>query len=1014
MVRKILFVFMGAAFWVAVAAGPVAAQQGRITGQVTSTASGGPLAGVQVYIQALDLGGLSQANGRFLMSVPPGAHTVTASRIGYGDLSSLVTVGAGQTVVLDFLLTEDAVALDEILVTGTAGGTQRRAIGNVVERLDVGTIADVSGSTNIQEVLGARVPGLYMVSSAGQAGLSGQKIRIRGVSSLGVSNDPIVFVDGIRMSAGVMDMGGAYSSRLNDINPNDIESIEVIKGPAAATLYGTEAANGVVQIITKKGVVGAPVFSAALETGVNWFQNPAGFFGKVYGTMPSGEVINYNLYKAEDRGLGGFPQNTLFQNGPLAKVNLSVRGGTDLIRYYASIDRGYEEGFVGWNVDKRLGGRLSLDITASDKLNIAVNGSFLRSDTRGGGGNIMGVFRRAHPTERFLPGYETRGFQVPFEFYDDYNVETISVDRDTWSIAANFNPVDWLATKVVVGKDRPREDQTDLLFREPGAPKGHFRSNGLGYKRIYVTDAIINTMDFSTTASYQVSDGLGTATSFGVQYYTTENVFTATRGDEFATGTLSTVGAAANTDANETFVQNKTLGGYIQEQFDWQGRFFLTAAIRADDNSAFGTNFDIATYPKVSATWVTSEEEFWGVDFIDPLRVRAAWGQAGQQPDAFASSRLYRSEPAPGGGGILTPDQFGNPDLGPEKGQELEVGFDAGLFDGKVNVEFSQYWKTTKNAIISQPVIESTGFSGNQFINAGEVKNWGTELGLGIQMLDSGPLRWDLGINASRLGNEVSQLGDTKRILISSQGANYQVEGFPLAGLWTTYVVSADPSPTFASDGTVINVMCDAGTGPLSVEGTPYMRGGPAVDCADAPLLYTGRSGEPTWIAQISNTFTLYDNLRLFVSVDGRGGAMQTRQDIGASVTTYGNVEPRVLKDNLAFQAQVSVTRIPLSQMNTGYINLREIALQYTLPESLAGRMGASRVTVRGATQNVLYLWRESTRAGYFEINGGADIYPGVKGRSPETTDIGGDFGGHTHNAAPPLGRATLSLNFTF
>ena len=1010
MVRKILFVFIGAAFWVAVGVGPVTAQQqGRVTGLVTSTASGGPLAGVQVYIQALDLGGLSQANGRFLMNVPPGTHTVTASRIGYADVSSAVTVGADQTVVVNFAMNEDAVALDEILVTGTAGGTQRRAIGNVVERLDVSTIREVSGATSIQEVLGARVPGLYMVSSAGQAGLSGQKIRIRGVSSLGVTNDPIVFVDGIRMDASINNLGSAYSSRLNDINPNDIESIEVIKGPAAATLYGTEAANGVVQIITKKGVAGAPVFTAALETGANWFTNPQRFFGQIYGTMPTGEVINYNLYREEEKA--GRPP---FSMGLMGKVNVSVRGGTDLIRYFASIDRGYEEGYVPWNVDKRLGGRLSLDITASDRLNIAVNGSFLRSDTRGAAGNILGVFRRAHPTERFLPGFETRGFQIPFEMYETNNHETISVDRDTWSIQANYNPVDWLASKLVVGKDRPREDQSDLLFREPGAPRGHFGSSGLGYKRIYVTDMIINTMDFSTTASYQVSDALGTATSFGVQYYTTENSYTATRGDDFATGTLSTVGAAANTDANETFVANKTLGGYIQEQFDWQGRFFLTTAIRADDNSAFGTNFDIATYPKVSATWVTSEEEFWALDWIDPLRVRAAWGQAGQQPDAFASSRLYRSAPAPGGGGILTPDQFGNPDLGPEKGQELEVGFDAGLFDGKVNIEFSQYWKTTKNAIISQPVIESTGFSGNQFINAGEVKNWGTELGLGIQMLDSGPLRWDLGINASRMGNEVSQLGDTKRILISSQGANYQVEGFPLAGLWTTYVVSAQPSATFATDGSVRNVLCDGGTGPLSVEGTPYMRGGPAIDCADAPLLYNGRSGEPTWIAQIHNTFTIYDNLRLFISLDGQGGHAQTRQDVGASITTYGNVKPRVLRDNLAFQAQVAVTRIRLSQFNKGYISLREIALQYDLPESLAGRMGASRVTARAATHNVMYLWQEAKYAGRASINGGADKYPGVRSRNPETTNIAGDFGGHTHNNAPPLGRATFSLNFTF
>jgi hypothetical protein len=278
-------------------------------------------------------------------------------------------------------------------------------------------------------------------------------------------------------------------------------------------------------------------------------------------------------------------------------------------------------------------------------------------------------------------------------------------------------------------------------------------------------------------------------------------------------------------------------------------------------------------------------------------------------------------------------------------------------------------------------------------------------------MLDTGPLRWDLGINTSRLGNEVSQLGDTKRILIKSQGANYQVEGFPLAGLWSTYAISGEFVPG-TSDGSVQNVMCDAGTGPLSVEGKPYTRGGPPVSCKDAPLLYNGRSGEPTWTIQLHNTFTIYDNLRLFVSIDGRGGAAQTRQDIGAGVTTYGNLYPRVYRDNLAFQSQVSITRIPLSQFNTGFISLREIGLQYSLPESVAASMGASRITARAATHNIMYLWREDKRAGRHVLADGT-VYEGMKSRSPEVSSLG-DFQGHVHNNVPALGRATFTLNFTF
>src|SRR5690606_34299875 len=211
------------------------AQTGTVSGRVVDSQTMQPIASAQVFIPDLSLGALSREDGRYLLvNVPAGTHRIDAQVIGYRTASLTVTVGAGQTANAEFALDQDALALDEIVVTGTPGGTQRRALGNVVGRVDAAS-TDASPAANVEELLGSRVPGLVIQSASGTVGAAGAPIRIRGVSSPGVSNDPIIFVDGVRMNSSLTTMNDGASSRLNDINPNDIESIEVIKGPAAST-----------------------------------------------------------------------------------------------------------------------------------------------------------------------------------------------------------------------------------------------------------------------------------------------------------------------------------------------------------------------------------------------------------------------------------------------------------------------------------------------------------------------------------------------------------------------------------------------------------------------------------------------------------------------------------------------------------------------------------------------------------------------------------------------------------
>ncbi|HEX2168369.1 MAG TPA: carboxypeptidase-like regulatory domain-containing protein, partial [Longimicrobiales bacterium] len=252
---------------------------GTVRGRVVTANTARPVGEVQVSVPGTGRGTATNADGQFLLlNVPAGTHTIRAELIGYSPLEQAITVTAGETVTVELELSESAIALDELVVTGTAGGQERRAIGNVVTQVRAAEAVETALIPNVQGLLNARASNVVVMPGTGMVG-TGAKIRIRGASSLALSNDPLIYVDGVRVDnaqatgPSVQAFGSSVISRWNDFNPDDIESIEVIKGPAAATLYGTEASKGVVHIITKKGKIGTPVWNFSMRQGASWFQD---------------------------------------------------------------------------------------------------------------------------------------------------------------------------------------------------------------------------------------------------------------------------------------------------------------------------------------------------------------------------------------------------------------------------------------------------------------------------------------------------------------------------------------------------------------------------------------------------------------------------------------------------------------------------------------------------------------------------------------------------------------------
>jgi TonB-dependent starch-binding outer membrane protein SusC len=973
-------------------------QEGTITGLVVARGGGGPLSAVQVLIPDIARGVLTDASGRYtLRGVPAGSYRLRAERIGYAAMEVAVDVVSGQTAVANFELMRQALALDEMVVTGTAGGAQRRAVGNVVDRISAEQQLELTPVADIQQLMAFKSPGFSVLPAQGEVGAGGS-MRIRGGSTIGLSSEPIVYIDGIRMNNELSGPGGTQGrnlSRLSDINPDDIESIEIIKGPAAATLYGTEASSGVIQIITKRGVEGAPRFDFSVGQGANWFANPAGRLGEVYGLDGSGELISVNLYRHEEQhGLG-----PIFRTGHVQNYSGSVTGGTGMVQYFASASWDDQEGYDPINWRKALATRINLSVLPRDNFTLSFHSSYMRSTVQKAQGFPDDLLRQVLWGTPTTLDSRLRGFlrRTPEAIRED--TENISkVNRVLAGVRVDHMTTSWLTQRLNLGIDVTSEDNHGLVRRHPEGASWFFAGNSLGAKNAEVRRFEIFSLDYSGTAEFDLTDDISTATSLGAQYFRRSLNHQTLTGRIFPAPGFETIGSMAVTSSGEDYVENVTVGTYVQQQFGWQDRVFVTGAIRADDNSAFGADFNAALYPKFSATWVVHEESFWNPDRISQLRLRGAWGAAGRQPDIFDAPRLYDAVTGPGDQAGLSPSAFGNPDLKPERAQELEVGFDAGFLSDRVALEYTYYTKTTRDAIVHAPLPPSVGFPGSQVLNIGQLSNWGHEIGLTARLVERPRFSWETGLQYSILRDRVDDLGGLDAVTTDSRGGAQHRVGYPLDSFFWWRIISADLAP----DGTTSNEMCDGGTGSDGLS-----PGGAPVPCDVAPRVYWGRSTNPTSEGGIWTTVTM-GNLRLHARADGRGGPMFSSH-AAINHTAFQNSSMSNLQDNAIFQAYRKIGREPLGFEKSGFVRLRDVSVTYTVPPEWAGRIRGSRASITVSGRNLALLWREQK---YVEV-------PGM-GRIPDPANLDPEMrpaqeaGGFIQAFSPPLQSIITTIRVSF
>ena len=958
-----------------------AQQSGTITGLVTAARTGLPLSATQVFIADLDIGVLSQQNGRYLiLNVPVGTHTVTATRIGSRTVTQEVTVGSGQSALLNFALAEEALRLDEVVVTGTPGGTLRRALGNDVARIPVAEIVQAGAPPSMDYVIAGRTPGVNVVLSSGDVA-GGNYMRIRGASSLQLGNQPLLYVDGVRVNSAFSGRtrfpNAPLQSRINDFRPEDIESIEIIKGPSAATLYGTEASAGVIQIITKRGALGAPVFNAQVQLGSNFILDPEGKIGNTYfedrsvpGQLyPDRPVTAWNFMEQRQRDLDAGLDNDWLRNGFAQNYSANVRGGTEAVRYYAGVTSSEQDGYVAWNFNNVRSGRLNLDILLSDQFDLSISSNLMRSDLRAAQ-NPRPFSISNHITYAHAGRTGTRGYYIAPPEADALIENKMEVDRYTTAVELTHN-LGILSQRAIFGFDRTSEVNDEFF---PALIEGSAHPYLGAQAQGDLTRTMVGSENLSAEYSARVRldlDGLlglpnniVSETAVGVQYnqavVTTEGVTAL----NFTAPGLTAVSAAAQRDAFGSWVRDRSLGIYAQQQFEWENRRFFTVAVRGDSHSAFGANFDAAIYPKFSGAWVLSEESFWNVGFVNSFRLRAAWGKAGRQPDTFAAISLYSPETGANGLPSVAPGSIGNAELGPEIGTEIEAGFDAGLLNDRLALGVTVYDKTTKNALTTLTAANSTGFLSSQFVNAGEVNNKGIEISLDAAIIEGGTMRWDVGVNLAYNENTLVSLGGVE----PTTGARRLTEGFPIGGVWSRVITSASWAGGVVGD-TAIDPMCQQTNG--------------SVQLCDLTSrddeIYRGAS-DPQWLGSVYSSFSPTQNLRFFANVDFKTDYMISSTIIGGPAWAFRatraitgfpqeGIEPNAAAVWMVDENPDGSWDNQMDIFPGGYARLREISAEYTLPDRFANLMGASRASFTLGGSNLWFLWQQTEE--HFDVRVG-------------------------------------------
>jgi len=828
----------GTAVALAATAFTAQAQGGRVAVRVTDGANQQPVGQAQVQVVGTTLGGLTGPDGRFtIRGVPSGTHQIRVLRVGYGEQKKPVTVSDSAEATVDFTISAVAISLTPVVTTAT--GEQRRVeLGNSISQIDAAKVASEAPIRSIEDLINSRTAGVT-VQSGTQTG-TGARVRIRGQSSLSLSNEPIYVIDGIRMTSNLgsgFGTGGNNASRVGDLNPDEIENVEIVKGPSAATLYGTDAANGVIVITTKKGRAGAARWNVYGESGYledrNTYPWNYTMTGKdaVTGAARSAAGCTLPIVSAGTclpdsvRIYSPFfdKDATPIGTGDRYQVGGNLSAGSEAMRYFVSGEREEETGVLElppfeerrlaaekvpvreWtkrpNALVRNTARLNVNGNVGSKLDLGLNVGYINLNQRYTleSNATAGIGSQAFGGQGFkangtvaTTGTPLNGYRAWTPGYTWQEKTGQNVNRFIGSTNATWRPFTWNQTRLTFGTDLTDRVDDNLLFRGEGPPiTSNYR---LGFKANARTNIRNSTLDLTSGANFNPLSWLNSRTTLGAQYVNYQLDQGQCGGSELPPGAQTCSQVITKDNLSEATTLTKTLGFFVEEAVALRDRLFLTAAVRTDQNSAFGTDFQSVWYPKLSASWLISDEDFFPqIEWMNSLRFRTAYGAAGVQPGANDALRTIsanainiKGTDTPG----LTNNALGNDNLKPERTTEFEGGFELKLFNNRLSFDVTGYQKRTEDALIAAVIAPSVGTGATTVLqNLGAVRNRGLEVLTNAQIIDRKAFAFDLTVNGSTNSNKLLDLGGTPPQIGTSTRV---VEGYPTFGWWAQPITGWD------------------------------------------------------------------------------------------------------------------------------------------------------------------------------------------------------------------------------
>jgi len=970
-----------------------AAQDGTITGTVVDQA-GAPVALARVLLGATNRGAVTSQQGKYVITgVAPGTYELRVAIIGYAGVTQKVTVGAGEGVTADFTLKSVALSLDALTVT--ASGEQRaRENGNAISTIDASSIVETQPIQNLADLLSARAAGVNILPSTGTVG-GGARIRIRGANSVSLPNDPLFVVDGIRVESKAgnsIGVGGQEPSRLNDLNPDEIASIEIVKGPSAAALYGTQAANGVVLITTKRGTPGRTTWNFYTEQGA---QTDVANYPSNYDALSAGstrcQLIQVAHLACTQAQIVSFnpllnPNTSPFKPGRQQQYGVQVSGGNDQTTYFISGQLDGQTGVYGMpdkqqqqllkesgrtvlrpeeirpNYLHKVSLRANLTSKLSDKASLAISTGYVSSGLRlpQNDNDVLGIITNGYTGG----GLGTDSTDIPTYGFNSAPRQTFQVlatqdvERFTGSIQGDWRPLPWLSARATVGSDVTQRVEGDIQRFGEGPDFANLRLGFVDDNRYRIFSWTANG---TATASFQLSPRVSSRTSVGVQYFHDLLNGNQTFGQFLPPGGL-TVGSGSVRDAFDTTSETVTLGSYVEEVVGLNDRLFLSGALRLDKNSAFGKNLGTVTYPKGALSWLVSDEPFFPQSStLNRLRLRIAYGASGLQPGVTDALRFFSPVAVAADGSELpgvTLAGLGNQDLKPERSTEVEAGFDAGLLNDRVGLELTYYRKKTTDALIAVTTPTSAGFPTSVFKNVGSVLNRGFEAVLNIRPIQTASVSWEIALSGSTNSNKllskvVNGVPDTNPIIFNSSNQRHAL-GYPLGGYWVRPIISFKD---INGDGIIDTNEVVVGANPVFV--------GPS---------------QPTKELALNTGLTLFHNrIRIGGQLDYRGGnkLWNLTEQFRCGSGRQGCQENYDKSVGLEKQADVVALRFinPATRRTSfgfiepgWFVKLRELSLTYNLPETVARRFHAQRASLTLSGRN-LHTWTDYTGVDP-EVNG--------------------------------------------